>query len=88
MSDANVVARLIDEANSRFVYLEYIRKDGTASKGLFHPKALKYTNGGQDSTAAYAHYKSLYNMQKQRWSKVDLRHITKARINGKTYNFQ
>lgn len=88
MSDANVVARLIDEAGSRFLYLEYQKKSGEMSKGLFHPKALKHTNGGQDSTSHIPTYKSLWNMQKKRWSKVDMTRITKARINGKTYNFQ
>ena len=87
MSDANVVARLIDEANSRFVYLEYVRKDGTASKGLFHPKALKHTKGGQDSTAHIPYFRNLYNMQKGRWSKINMMNVTKARINGKTYKF-
>lgn len=87
MSDANVVAKLIDESGSKFLYLEYTRKDGTASKGLFHPKALKHTRGGKDSTAHIPYFRNLYNMQKGRWSKIDMTKITKARINGKTYKF-
>lgn len=87
MSDANVVARLIDEAGTHVFSLHYLRKDGTEGEGVFHAKVSYNLRGGEDSTAAYEQYKSLYNVQKKRWSKVNLQNITKARINGKTYVF-
>lgn len=88
MSDANVVARLIDEAGTQVFSLRYIRKDGTEGEAVFHAKVSYNLKGGEDSTKHIPVYRSLYNVQKKRWSKVNLQNITKARINGKTYKFQ
>ena len=88
MSDANVVARLIDEAGTSFIYLNYVKKDNTESSGLFHPKVLKHLRGGEDSTSHIPYYRNLYNIHKKRYAKIDMRNIIKARINGKTYKFQ
>ncbi len=87
MSDANVVAGLIDEAGTRMIYLEYIKKSGEKSSGVFHPKVLKHLRGGEDSTKHIPYYRNLFNQRKGRYAKIDLRKITKARINGKTYKF-
>jgi len=88
MSDANVVARLIDEAGTRMIYLEYIKKSGEKSSGVFHPKVSKHLRGGEDSTKHIPYYRNLFNQSKGRYAKINLMNVTKARINGKTYNFQ
>lgn len=87
MSDMQMVAKLIEDAGSKFVFLEYQKKSGEMSKGLFHPKCIKHCRGGEDSTAHLDYYINMYNIAKKRYAKIDLRSITKARINGKTYNF-
>lgn len=87
MSDMQKVAKLIDEAGSHFIYLKYYKKSGELSSGLFHPKCIKHTRGGKDSTAHLEHYRNLYNLRKKRYAKIDMREVKEARINGKTYKF-
>jgi len=69
------------------IFLEYIKKSGEKSSGVFHPKVVKHLRGGEDSTKHLAHYRNLFNQSKGRYAKIDMRKVTRARINGQTYKF-
>ena len=87
MSDANVVHKLIQDAEGKLFSLTYVRKDGTEGSGVFHAKTVNFTRGGEDSTKHIPYYINLYSVQKKRWSKVDMRRVKEAKINGEVYKF-
>jgi len=87
MSDVNTVARLIDAAGTRVISISYIRKDGTEGSGVFLAKSVKHLRGGEDSTAHIPFYKSLYNVTKKRYAKLDMRKITRMVFDGQSYDF-
>lgn len=87
MSDIQKIAKLIDSAGSRVFYLRYTKKSGEESEGVFHAQALKRKRGGVDSTVHLPHMYNLYNMHKQRWSKINVFKVTEVKVNGKTYKF-
>lgn len=87
MSDVNTVAQLIDSAGTHVFSLKYVKKSGEESEGVFHAKVTYNLRGGEDSTKHINYYKNLYNVQKKRWSKIDMRNIKEAKINGQVYKF-
>jgi len=87
MSDINTLVRMIDNAGNHLFYLKYKKKSGEISDGVFHANVKYNLRGGEDSTRKYDYYRSLYNVQKKRWSKINLGEILEAKIDGKTYKF-
>lgn len=87
MSDIQEIAKLIDSAGSRVFYLRYTKKSGEESEGVFHAHVKYNLRGGEDSTKHIGFYKNPYNVQKKRWSKINLGNITEAKIDGKVYRF-
>lgn len=87
MSDIQKIAKLIDSADGQLFSLKYVRKDNTEGSGVFHAKTVNFTRGGEDSTKHIPHYINLYSVQKKRWSKIDMRRVKEAKINGKVYRF-
>lgn len=87
MSDVNTVARLIDSAGTHVFSLKYVKKSGEESEGVFHAQVKYNLRGGEDSTKHIEAYRSLYNVQKKRWSKINLEKVTEAKINGQVYKF-
>lgn len=87
MSDTNTIHKLIQSADGQLFSLRYTKKDGAESSGVFHAKTVNFTKGGEDSTKHIDFYINLYNVQKKRWSKIDMRKIKEAKINGQVYKF-
>lgn len=87
MSDVNTVNSLIEKAKTHMIAITYERKDGTKGEGVFLAKVTKHSKGGESTTAHIPYYKTLFNVQKKRYSKIDMRKIKRMKFDGQEFNF-